>query len=259
MADFITLSCPTCGSKLQITPDLDRFSCLHCGNEHVVRRGGGLVSLTPVVEGLQQIRSGVDRTAAELALIRLPKEIAELEAQAIALDKTPPIQAIPVSVMEGVAAFFFFPSFLMMVFLMIAGQMWWPFLLVIAVVCGTWWLVLKNKRQNTSEALLESSHALLQSELGKLHTQLTQKQRPARPQSSNAPKLTPGILNLAYPVSERLNIDVARYRRIDIDGRATLHRRCTRLSFSARSRRPRNLTWRCDGLRTNDQLRISTR
>lgn len=42
MADFITLSCPSCRAKLQITDDIDRFACLHCDNEHLVRRRGRL-------------------------------------------------------------------------------------------------------------------------------------------------------------------------------------------------------------------------
>jgi hypothetical protein len=78
MADFVTLSCPTCGGKLQVTPDLDRFACAHCGNEHVVRRGGGIVSLAPVVEGIDKVRVGVDKTASELAIRRLKEEIADL-------------------------------------------------------------------------------------------------------------------------------------------------------------------------------------
>ncbi|MFH1486657.1 MAG: hypothetical protein ABIH46_11345 [Chloroflexota bacterium] len=81
MSDFVTLTCPSCGGKLQITDDIDRFACAHCGTEHVVRRGGGLVSLAPVVEGIQQVRMGVDKTASELAIHRLEKEMPELVQQ----------------------------------------------------------------------------------------------------------------------------------------------------------------------------------
>jgi len=78
---FITLSCPSCGGKLQITNDMDRFACSHCGNEHIVRRSGGTVSLAPVVEGLRKVQSGVDKTASELAIVRLKHEIEELEEE----------------------------------------------------------------------------------------------------------------------------------------------------------------------------------
>ena len=76
MGAVLSLTCPSCGGRLQITEDLERFACAHCGNEHLVRRGGGVVSLVPVVQELRSIKSGVDRTAAELAIIRLKEEIA---------------------------------------------------------------------------------------------------------------------------------------------------------------------------------------
>jgi hypothetical protein len=82
MSEFITLSCPSCNGKLQITEDIDRFACIHCGNEHVVKRGGGIVSLKPVLE---QMSKGVDSTASELALVRLDKEIAEVEKRYLPL------------------------------------------------------------------------------------------------------------------------------------------------------------------------------
>ena len=79
MSDFVTLTCPSCGGKLQITNDIDRFACAHCGAEHAVRRGGGLVSLAPVVAEIRHVRSGVDRTASEMAIPRLTSELAQLE------------------------------------------------------------------------------------------------------------------------------------------------------------------------------------
>jgi predicted RNA-binding Zn-ribbon protein involved in translation (DUF1610 family) len=36
MVDFITLSCPSCGYKHQITKDIDQFACVACGNEHII-------------------------------------------------------------------------------------------------------------------------------------------------------------------------------------------------------------------------------
>lgn len=81
MSDFVTLSCPSCGGKLEITSEIDRFACAHCGTEHVVRRGGGLVSLKPVVESIEHVRTGVDKTASELAIRRLQEEIAALQQE----------------------------------------------------------------------------------------------------------------------------------------------------------------------------------
>lgn len=81
--EAITLTCPSCGAKLQITNDLDRFACGHCGNEHIVKREGGIVSLRPIVESLKKITVSTDKTALELAINRLNNEIAELESKYI--------------------------------------------------------------------------------------------------------------------------------------------------------------------------------
>jgi len=45
MPDLITMSCPSCGGKLQITNDIERFACAFCGTEHIVRRQGDAVNL----------------------------------------------------------------------------------------------------------------------------------------------------------------------------------------------------------------------
>jgi len=77
--DFVTLTCPSCGGKLEITADIERFACAHCGAEHLVRRGGGTVSLKPVMDAIEAVKNGVDRTAVELALQRLRQDIEDLE------------------------------------------------------------------------------------------------------------------------------------------------------------------------------------
>ena len=81
MPDFVSLTCPSCGGKLQITDDIDRFACGHCGNEHIVRRSGGIVALAPAVEGLERIQLGTEITACELAIRRLRDDIIALEGE----------------------------------------------------------------------------------------------------------------------------------------------------------------------------------
>jgi hypothetical protein len=48
MPGSISLTCPSCGHKLQITDEISRFACATCGNECLVIRGGGIVYLKPV-------------------------------------------------------------------------------------------------------------------------------------------------------------------------------------------------------------------
>lgn len=92
-SDFITLSCPNCGGRLQITPDIERFACQYCGYEHIVRRSGGMVSLEPVMRMMGQINSNInmvgsgvyrlsgsaEKQASESAIVRLKQEIEELK------------------------------------------------------------------------------------------------------------------------------------------------------------------------------------
>lgn len=94
MSDYVTLSCPSCGGKLQITSDIDRFACAHCGSEHIVKRAGGTVSLAPLVQAVEQVRVGVDKTASELAIQRLSAELARLQANTdtVPIDRQPVLQ-----------------------------------------------------------------------------------------------------------------------------------------------------------------------
>ena len=45
MVETIRLTCPTCGARLEVTEDMDRFACLHCGNEVLVTRRAGTATL----------------------------------------------------------------------------------------------------------------------------------------------------------------------------------------------------------------------
>ena len=81
MASFVTLSCPSCGGQLQITEDVERFACAHCGREHIVKRGGGIVSLAPIAESLDRIQRGTDATAIELRIRRLRDEARDAESE----------------------------------------------------------------------------------------------------------------------------------------------------------------------------------
>lgn len=87
-SDFVTLSCPACGGKLEITSETDRYTCKFCGVEHLVKLTGKQVTLAPVMEGLKrveskfdQVLSGSDHMAAEQTIQRLKAEMTDLEKQ----------------------------------------------------------------------------------------------------------------------------------------------------------------------------------
>ena len=76
----ISLKCTGCGASLDITPDLQVFSCGYCGARQLVRRSGGTVSLKSVEEAVSRVQHGTDRTAAELAVRRLREELTATDA-----------------------------------------------------------------------------------------------------------------------------------------------------------------------------------
>lgn len=76
MADVVALKCPSCGAKLEVFNDMHTFACGHCGNAVIAKRRGGTVSLS-LQDAVEAVAANTDRTAAELALQRLEKELAE--------------------------------------------------------------------------------------------------------------------------------------------------------------------------------------
>jgi len=91
MADFITMTCKSCGGKLQITPEINDFACMYCGTEFKVKREGGIVALAPFEEDIKKVSISTDKTASELALVRLKEEIEEtkykLDQERLPFDK----------------------------------------------------------------------------------------------------------------------------------------------------------------------------
>jgi ribosomal protein S27E len=71
---FIHLKCRSCGAQLDIYDDMTRFACGYCGTEMLVERRGGTVALRAIEEVIHKVQIGTDKTAAELALIRLRDE-----------------------------------------------------------------------------------------------------------------------------------------------------------------------------------------
>lgn len=74
----IAMKCASCGAGLQIAPDMDHFACGYCGASLTVARQGGTVALNLVADSIAKVQVGTDRTAAELAIARISKEIDQL-------------------------------------------------------------------------------------------------------------------------------------------------------------------------------------
>ena len=95
MSDFVSLTCPSCGGKLRITPDIDRFACQFCGTEQIVKRGEGIVSVIPVMDAIGQVKQSVDKTVAELSLMRMNKELEGLLSNRDQILKSNPVPDFP--------------------------------------------------------------------------------------------------------------------------------------------------------------------
>jgi hypothetical protein len=118
--DSISLTCPNCGGRLEITGDVNRFACAHCGCEQIVHRSEGVVSTKPVVDGLYEVKLGVDRAASELAIRRLREELEELESRKSTLKapgdkpsgrKPSPGCVLSLSLIDGALAIAIFAAF----------------------------------------------------------------------------------------------------------------------------------------------------
>jgi DNA-directed RNA polymerase subunit RPC12/RpoP len=93
MDKAIAMRCPNCGAALEITSDLETFSCAYCGSTIKVTRHGGTVSLKQLEQAINGIKTSTDRIAAELALKRLGDELGEVTSEIITaefdLEKAP--------------------------------------------------------------------------------------------------------------------------------------------------------------------------
>jgi predicted RNA-binding Zn-ribbon protein involved in translation (DUF1610 family) len=87
LKDYVTLRCPSCASELHVYGDVSAFSCGQCGATSNVTRRGGTISLSSDEDG-QGRSSTANRIAAELALVRLEKELADAEAWVESLESS---------------------------------------------------------------------------------------------------------------------------------------------------------------------------
>jgi ribosomal protein S27AE len=85
-ARVVTLSCSSCGAALDIAPDMSRFACGYCGATLAVERRGGTIALKGVVDAVERVQVGTDKTAAELAIARLTRELESERAAWAACD-----------------------------------------------------------------------------------------------------------------------------------------------------------------------------
>lgn len=77
---LLKLSCASCLAPLEIGDDLERFTCSYCGAAQIVERSGGAIATRTIETAIKAVQRGTDRTAAELAIPRLTRELAEAQS-----------------------------------------------------------------------------------------------------------------------------------------------------------------------------------
>jgi ribosomal protein S27AE len=78
---IVSLKCINCGGVLEIHGDMEQFACGYCGSGQIVQRRGGTVALKPIADAVARVQVGTDKTAAELALVRLNQELAQAQTR----------------------------------------------------------------------------------------------------------------------------------------------------------------------------------
>lgn len=78
--ELMALRCAGCGANLEVDEDVDNLTCSYCKTPQEVVRRGGTVALKKLGDAISRVQRGTDKTAAELAIPRIQRELLELEA-----------------------------------------------------------------------------------------------------------------------------------------------------------------------------------
>ncbi len=81
MSNLITLTCPSCGGQLEVTNDVDRFVCAHCGNAHLIDPSERAAALTKEVDQLR-LKMDIRQVEDDLATLRERQSTIEAKLKA---------------------------------------------------------------------------------------------------------------------------------------------------------------------------------
>lgn len=98
----VQMKCPGCGASLEVASDMENFACGYCGASLRTVRRGGTVSL--LSDAITKVQHGTDRTAAELALIRLKAEFNAVESEILlfSFPQKPAYVGLPTAVIVSI-------------------------------------------------------------------------------------------------------------------------------------------------------------
>ena len=170
----LTLKCPGCGAALEVTPDMDRFACGYCGTEQIVQRRGGTVSPKLITDAISRVQTGTDRTAAELALVRLQQELAAIDTKLVQPLASLPPQPVPVTSNYApiYAVISFFGLFVGLWFYAAESYKSLAALIVVWLALGIPWLIYASRVLGAAQKHMQAHVAALKADRERIVAQI---------------------------------------------------------------------------------------
>ena len=75
------LECPACGENFQLVGYVAQFVCGNCGSEYAIKYNEDEILLVPVAANAKHTHLDMDLIARELSILRLQKDIIDLEEE----------------------------------------------------------------------------------------------------------------------------------------------------------------------------------
>ncbi len=180
MSSLITLTCPSCGGRLEVTNQAERYVCVHCGNAHVIDPGVRAESLAKEVE---QMRLKMDIRQMEEDLLALCKRQAEIKTVLTGYERDQ--RAIKVALLTllplGVVALFAFLALQLDTTTLLL-------LLMLSLVLAVIWIISSHNRyqaEQSEAAHLKKRIASGQQTLNFLQQELKRVSNSQQPSASN--------------------------------------------------------------------------
>ncbi len=127
------LKCSGCGAPLEISSDIDDFSCSYCGAAQLVKRRGGTVSLSLIGDAIAKVQIGTDKAATELAIKRLRDDLMTLRQ---AQNAKAAVQVEPFASKQATNVLVMFFTFVISGVALIFGNLWGWLGFALVAYCG---------------------------------------------------------------------------------------------------------------------------
>jgi len=81
MSEVIELICKNCGGKANFDLSSNIFKCEFCDSKFLIENKNNNISMQPLIQSMDSLQNGIDKTASEFAIVRIQKELDNLNRQ----------------------------------------------------------------------------------------------------------------------------------------------------------------------------------